>query len=189
MPAPLQNATMPGHSSWSSRARDDAAGAAAGPAGQRAARCAAAHARRAAGGAARSRSRSRRPVEMKFLTSNDASRSASVTGASSCGRKIVAAGDLDLDLVLADADPVAVRQLVQAVGAERLVIVVDEGAVRARVAQPPGAAAVLDLGVAAGHVAVRIAQHPVVAVVAADAAAVDAEGPARIARRRRPRFR
>ena len=38
----------------------------------------------------------------------------------------------------------------------------------------------LDLGMAAGHVAVRVAQHPVVARVTADATAVDAERPARV---------
>ena len=94
------------------------------------------------------------------------------------GREVVAAGDLDLDLVLADAEQVAIAEGVRAIRPERFVRTVDECAVGAGIAQEPGAAAVLDLGMATGYEALGVAQHPVVAGVTADAAAVHAERPA-----------
>ena len=104
IPAPLQSAASAGPqflvvaSTWVHGAGGGAGGGTRGAASRATAAPPATHAACA--------SRSRRPVEMKFFTSKDESRSVTLTGATP-GREIVAAGDSDLDLVLADAESVA----------------------------------------------------------------------------------
>ena len=90
-------------------------------------------------------------------------------------QEIDAAVEAHVDVVIADAQAVAVAQLDRALAGGRLVRIVDVDAVGADVLQPVRAAAVLDLEVVTRDDALGVWQHPVVVGRAADGPAVDAE--------------
>jgi hypothetical protein len=83
--------------------------------------------------------------------------------------------DLHLHVIFADADDVAALQLVRILAAERAVVVVDEGAVAARVLEQVAAFVEDDARVTPGDVTHVIGQHPVVLGRASYASARDSE--------------
>src|SRR6478752_8689855 len=83
--------------------------------------------------------------------------------------------DLDVDLVLADPDPIAREQPLRIAAADRLVGIVDVDAVRRRVDDVVAARAIVDARVPARYVALPVGQHPVALERAPDRTAFAAE--------------
>jgi len=77
--------------------------------------------------------------------------------------------------VLAKAKPVAILQFDRSRVRRRVFVFVHEYAIRARVAQPVGAVAELDLAVVAGDDALLVGQHPVIVRCTADRSAIHTE--------------